>query len=74
MTSYRKAFTITKHDTNLQPAVTKAIYVGGTGDLVVETSGGAIVTFSAVPVGAIIPIQAKRVRAATTATLLIGLY
>jgi hypothetical protein len=52
-----------------------AIYVGVSGDIVVDTLGGqANVTFKSVPVG-ILPGQFKRVRATgTTATNLLALY
>jgi len=41
--------------------------------VVVRTFGGATLTFTAPPVGSIIPIRCDRVMAATTATLLVGL-
>lgn len=48
------------------------IYVGGIGSVTVVTEGGTTVTFTAVPVGTIIPIRTQKVTAATTATLLVG--
>lgn len=54
----------------------RAIYVGGTGAVVVSSKvGGTLVTFSAVPVGAILPIELDQgiVDATTTATLLVAL-
>jgi hypothetical protein len=52
----------------------RAIYVGGAGNVSVVTAGGDTVTFTAPPVGTIIPIETQLVRATgTTATLLIGL-
>lgn len=50
-----------------------AVYVGGTGDVVLKTYSGNTLTFSAVPAGSIIPLRCNRVMAATTATLLVGL-
>jgi hypothetical protein len=50
-----------------------AIYVGGAGNLTVRCIDGNTVTFTAPPVGSIIPVACDRVMAATTATLLIGL-
>ena len=49
-----------------------AIYVGGTGDVIVVTEAGTTVTFKAVPVGTIIPIRTQKVLATSTATLMVG--
>ena len=62
---------ITKSDSTV--VAFDAVYVGGTGDLVVKTPQNNTLTFSAVPAGSIIPIRCNRVMAATTATLLVGL-
>jgi len=62
---------ITKSDSTV--VAFDAVYVGGTGDLVIKTPLGTTLTFSAVPAGAIIPCRCNRVMAATTATLLVGL-
>ncbi len=51
-----------------------AVYVGGTGDVVVRTAGGQTLTFSAVPAGAMLPVMVTQVRAATTATNLVRVY
>jgi cytochrome oxidase Cu insertion factor (SCO1/SenC/PrrC family) len=61
---------ITKSDTANNSY--SAIYVGGTGAVAVVTEAGTTVTFSAVPVGTVIPIRTQKVLAATTATLLVG--
>ena len=51
-----------------------AIYVGGAGNVSVVMESGDTVTFTAPPVGTILPIRVVKVRATlTTATLLIGL-
>jgi len=62
---------ITKSDTASNAY--SGIYVGGAGDVTVVTEGGTTVTFTAPPVGSILPIRTQKVLAATTATLLIGL-
>jgi hypothetical protein len=67
-------FSITPHDTNELAYVTRAIYVGGAGDITFTTKGGESVTLKAVPVGTVLPIRAKLVTTATTATFLVGLY
>lgn len=68
----RDAFAVTKSDATV--LVFDAIYVGGTGDVAVVTELGTTVTFSAVPVGAILPIKGTKVMSTnTTATLMVGL-
>jgi hypothetical protein len=54
---------------------TRAIYVGGAGNLTVRMSGDqAAAVFIAVPVGTVLPIAVDRVQATgTTATNLVGL-
>jgi hypothetical protein len=49
------------------------LYVGGTGDVKVDLVGGGTVTFKAVPVGTILPVQVTKVYATgTTATFLVA--
>lgn len=70
--TYPTAAAITPSDT--APQTYRAIYVGGAGNVSVVTTGGNTVTFTAPPVGSIIPVEVQFVRATlTTATLLIGL-
>ena len=55
--------------------VTRALYVGGAGDLRVRMQGGAEVTFAAVPAGALLPLRVRRVLAAgTSATAIVALW
>jgi len=70
------AAAITPSDSGELDIYTRAIYVGGTGDLRVQMVGtGNDVTFSAVPAGSFLPIRVKRVYDTnTTATFIIGLY
>jgi hypothetical protein len=75
----QRASAVTPHDTN--PTVTGdtvGIYVGGAGNVAVLMAGDATdtpVVFVAPPVGYILPIAVKRVRATgTTATNLVAVY
>jgi hypothetical protein len=72
----RSSFSITPSDTTELPFVTRAIYVGGSGDLTVRLAGDtAQVTLKAVAVGTMLPIRVRQVYVTGTgATLLVGLY
>lgn len=73
---YSGAFAITPHDTNKLTTAVRAIYVGGAGNIVLQVPGSTTnITFTGVPVGTILPVNAWLVRAtSTTATNLIGLF
>lgn len=52
----------------------RSLYIGGSGNLKVDTADGSTITFSSVPVG-IFPVRVKRVYATgTTATSIVALY
>jgi len=70
----RNAFAITPHDTNNLDPFTRALYVGGQGDVKVDTvAGDSAVVF--VGVVGILPVQVARVYATgTDATDIVGLY
>ena len=71
-TTYQTAAAVTPSDTTAQSY--RAIYVGGAGNVAVQTVGGNTVTFTAPPVGSILPVEVQKVMSTnTTATLLIGL-
>lgn len=71
-TRFGGAKAITPSDTVLQAY--SGIYIGGAGNLAVVMESGDTVTFTAPPVGTILPIRVTKVMATnTTATLLIGL-
>ena len=69
--TFGEAVAITKSDS--ESNAYGSIYVGGAGNVTVVTEAGQTVTFTAPPVGTILPIRTSKVTAATTATLLIGL-
>jgi hypothetical protein len=55
--------------------VTRALYVGGGGDARVRMLGGAVVTLSNVPTGALIPIRVTQVLATgTSANGIVGFW
>jgi hypothetical protein len=72
----RNSFVITPSDTNELPFVTRAIYVGGTGDInlrLADDTGSQII--KSVPVGAMLPLRVRQIYATSTgATQLVGLY
>jgi hypothetical protein len=69
------AVAVTTSNTVNLVAPSKSIWVGGVGDLTVLTVGGETVTFTAVPAGTRVPIQALRVLSTgTTATLIVALW
>jgi len=65
---------ITPHDTTELKPPARSIYVGGAGDVVVKNTDGTAITFKAVPVGSILPINCAIVMSTgTTATDLVAL-
>lgn len=71
-----RGFAVTKSDTTVFSTPTRYLYIGGTGDVAVLLNGdSAPVTFSAVPVGTVLPVSVVKVMSTnTTATLILGLY
>lgn len=68
------AYEVTPSDTALQP-VTRYIYVGGTGDIKIETQNEDTVTIKSIPVGSLLEVRAKKIYlTGTTATEIVGLY
>ena len=69
------AFAIVPNNTSDLAYATRAIYVGGDGNITLVTIEDETVTFVGVKAGSILPISVKRVNATlTTATNLVGLY
>lgn len=68
------AFPITPSDSAGFADVTRGLYCGVAGDIVVVTLSGAVVTFANVAAGTLLPLRATRIAATgTTAGGLIGL-
>lgn len=58
----------------IQGGPARALYVGGTGDVVALNENGVTVTFAAVPAGSVLPIATARVNSTnTTATNIVAL-
>lgn len=69
------AASVTPHNTNELAYVTRALYVGGTGDVSVTMQDGGEVIFAGVPAGTTLPIRVKIVKATgTDATDIIALW
>jgi hypothetical protein len=69
----RGAFSIVPSNDLLQ-IQTRAIYVGGDGNLTVVTDFGNQVTFVGLVAGTILPVACKKVLSSSTATNLVGLF
>lgn len=70
--TFQGASAVTPSDTADNYA--EAIYVGGAGNVTVIDELGVTTTFTAPPVGSIIPIRTVKIKATlTTATLLVAL-
>lgn len=65
---------ITKSDTVDLPYVTRAIYVGGAGNIAAVDVDGNVVTFNGALAGTTINIRVRRINDATTATNLVALW
>ena len=53
----------------------RSLWVGGAGDVTLDFADGTTnVVFSAVPAGQLLPVAPLKVKAATTATLIVALY
>lgn len=71
----REAAAITPSNETDLAAMSRAIYVGGAGDLAVTMASGLPAVFRNVPAGAILPIRARRVLSdGTTAGDIVALW
>ncbi len=66
---------VTPHDTNELTKFSRALYVGGAGNVAVITTDGSALTFTAVAAGTTLAVQCKQVKATnTTATAILALW
>ena len=72
----RSASAVTPHDTNPLGNVSKALFVGGAGNIALRlVDDSSDVTFTGVTAGSILPVRASHIRAtSTTATNIVNLY
>lgn len=68
------AFAVTPSNSADLAIVARALYVGNTGDITLDTPNSASLLFSNVQAGSILPVNTKRVRSTgTTATGIVAL-
>lgn len=65
---------ITPADSNLANGIARALYIGGAGNVTIMNQDGSTCQFVGVPAGTILPVMARQVRAATTATSIVALF
>lgn len=72
----KNAAAVTPNDSADLSNVAVALYVGGSGDVSVDTVGGQVsVVFSGVSAGTVLPVRVKRVNStSTTATDIVALW
>lgn len=69
------AFAVTPADGSNLTHAARALFVGGAGDIKVDTLGGDTVTFTGVLAGSILPVRILKVYATgTTATNIVAVY
>lgn len=69
------AFAITPNDSTDLANATRALYVGGAGDVACITVNGSTVTFVGMVAGMLYPLRLKRVLSTgTSASSLVGVY
>jgi hypothetical protein len=72
---YRHAAAVTPSDSADLTNVTRAIYVGGAGNIVLVTQGGETVTLTGLLVGVVYRVCASRIKStSTTATNIVALW
>lgn len=70
----RDASTVTPSDTTVLGGV-RGLFVGGAGNINLETEAGTTLVFTGVAAGSILPVRVKRVLStSTTASNIVALY
>jgi len=73
--TYAKGVAITKSDTVDFASLSRAIWVGGVGDIVLVWQDNTTSTLSAVAAGTLLKVMCRRVNSTnTTATLMVALF
>ena len=63
------------NDSDLPNGICRALYIGGGGNVVLDTANNTSLTFAGLQAGTILPLNVRRVRStSTTATSIIALY
>ena len=71
---FTNAVLVSPNDEEDLEAVTRAVYVGGTGNMKVTMQDSGTVLFTGIPAGTVLPIRVKRIWSTTTnATTIIAL-
>lgn len=66
---------VTPNDSSDLSHVARALYIGGTGNIKIDTPNGDTVTFNNVAAGTLLPVRADRVYSTgTTATDIVALF
>ncbi|MBS2015192.1 MAG: hypothetical protein JST00_20050 [Deltaproteobacteria bacterium] len=69
------AATVVPSDSTVLDPPTRGLFVGGAGNVSIETFAGSTVTFTGVLAGQILPVVARKVRSSgTTATNIVALF
>jgi len=75
MTPCMNGEAVTPHNSTDLAQTSRAIFVGGAGNLVAVMAGGTTVTFTGVVAGSILPIRVTRINSTnTTATNIVSIY
>lgn len=70
------AFNVTPSDAANLTSPTRYLFVGGAGNIKVDTVGGETLTITGVVAGSVLPLRVKKIYATggTTATNMVGFY